>query len=62
MTTSKRSFPLTDQDRQVTPLPGEVDPADARRVAQHVAAINRVRTTASKSHVPTIGTSKTRGK
>ncbi len=43
MTTNKRPFPMTDQERQITPLPGEVDPRDARRVAIHVAAVARLR-------------------
>lgn len=39
----ERSQPLTDQEKQLQPLPGEVDPKDARRVATHFAAVERLR-------------------
>ena len=34
---------LTDQEKQVTPMPGEVGLKDARRMAIHFAAVTKLR-------------------
>ena len=39
----KNSKPLSELDKQVQPLPGEVDPKDARRKAATFAAVERIR-------------------
>jgi hypothetical protein len=41
--TNERPRPLTEQEMQVSPLPGEADPKDARRLATHIAAVERLR-------------------
>ncbi|HEX7638346.1 MAG TPA: hypothetical protein VF457_08115 [Burkholderiaceae bacterium] len=41
--TNERSQPLTEREMQVTPLPGEVNPQDARRIAKHIATVERLR-------------------
>lgn len=41
--TTERAVPLTDIDRQTMPLPGEVDPSDAHRVARHLVAVAKLK-------------------
>lgn len=39
----KSNSPLSELDKQVQPLPGEVDPKDARHKAAMFAAVERIR-------------------
>ena len=40
---TKSSRTLSELDKQVQPLPGEVDPKDARHMAAMFAALERIR-------------------
>jgi hypothetical protein len=39
----ERRAPLTEREMQTQPLPGEIDPKDARRVARHFAVVEKLR-------------------
>jgi hypothetical protein len=40
---TKSSKPLSELDKQIQPLPGEIDPKDARHKAATFAAVERIR-------------------
>jgi hypothetical protein len=46
--TTRNDRPLSDDDKQTQPMPGEVAPADARRMAQHYAAVGRLKLDAAR--------------
>lgn len=48
MTNDRRRPPMTEQEMQVTPLPGEVDPKDAVRLARHFAVVTRLQQEAAE--------------
>jgi hypothetical protein len=50
--TNRRSETLTEADKQTQPMPGEVDPKDARQKAAMFAAIERRRSGSVKSSPP----------
>ncbi len=41
--TSRHSEPHTETDKQTKPMPGEIDPKNARQKAAEFAAIERLR-------------------
>lgn len=50
--TSRRSEPLSETDKQTQPMPGEVEPKDARHKAAVFAAIERRRSRSVKLSPP----------
>ena len=46
--TNERRPPMTEQEMQFLPLPGEIDPKDAPRMARHFAVVEKLRLEAAQ--------------